>query len=139
MGKIDPGRWWSTTRYYYYLEEGFSLLHMAVHYWDHREDNFDMLDLVLSYVRTKGLDPNGKEQNGYTALHLAVIRGHARLVRKLLQDVEGLDLDVRSETGRRETAAQMAWRLSGEMSDREDRQEIPMILEERIPKNVAIC
>ena len=71
-GKVDPRTWRS--------KSGKTLLHLAmdcrpselsqppVQWW---ADMLDTLGLVISYVRSHGLDPNAEDAAGNTALHYA--------------------------------------------------------------------
>ncbi len=65
---------------------GNTLLHVAMIHWDD-EDDHSMFNLVASYVRRYGLNPNATNNFGYTALLFGVLRGLAA-VKKLVDDVK---------------------------------------------------
>ncbi|GFQ90423.1 ANK_REP_REGION domain-containing protein [Trichonephila clavata] len=70
---------------------GDSGLYLAVYGLDSRATNFQSLDVLLA----AGCDINCQNNNGFTALHLASMKGNVLLVQYLL--CKGADLTVTSE------------------------------------------
>ncbi len=74
-GKINPGEWRSKGERQTLLHEALLWPNRSVTYIQHPRGvrpPLDMLELIISYAESHGLDPNVKDVHGWTALHQAV-------------------------------------------------------------------